>query len=56
MLTGEWPLAFAGFLVFLMLAIILVPGGGRPFDKLRVNGIPPIMVSLPNHANSASLW
>ena len=25
----------------------------RPFDKLRVNGILPIMVSLSNHVHSA---
>jgi len=28
----------------------------EPFDTLRVSGLPPLMVSLSNHVNSASLW
>ena len=28
----------------------------EPFDTLRVSGSLPLMVSLSNHVNSASLW
>ena len=29
--------------------------GAEPFDTLTVNGFPPLMVSLSNHAHSAAL-